>query len=70
MRFKTDLTEGQDPDKHYSNAMIENLISCDYFLENQFNNIDSIKQKEFSLLHRNIRSLTKFDDISAFALGH
>ena len=72
-RFKTDLTAGQDPDQHYSNAMIENLISCDYFLENQVNNIESIKQKAFSLLHWNIRSLNnKFNDISEYirSLNH
>lgn len=32
--------EGQVPDQYYSTAILENNESCDYFMEDQFNNLN------------------------------
>ena len=52
-----------DPDiQFYNNQVNSDMYSCDYFMEDSFNNIigrEGIRQDSFSILHANIRSAVK-----------
>ena len=59
-----------DPDLNFYNSMINTNLNCDYFLEDSFN--DRCKQlcisnKNFSIIHVNIRSMMKnFDNLREY----
>ena len=58
-----------DPDIHYYNLICNNLSSCDYYLEDAFNekcNKTSLSSNCFSMIHFNVRSIPK--NLQAFEI--